>query len=77
MTELISAVFFAIVAWAAVYVIAGPPLERYLRKRNPGIYSERIQGARDLLLFLWALIVFALIALVFRDSIFGAGHGLF
>ncbi len=75
--ELIFVALFALVAWAAVSMIAGPPLERYLRKRNPGISFERIQGARDLLLFFWALIVLATLVLVLRERFFKSSAGLF
>lgn len=39
-----------------MYLITGPPLERWLRRREPQISLEELGRRRDWLMFLWVIV---------------------
>lgn len=47
---------YCALALFTVYVITGPPLERWLRRRQPNISVNDLYLWRDWLMFLWAIV---------------------
>jgi arsenate reductase len=50
-------------AWGTMYLIVGPPLERWLQWRRPSVDRHELYRLQDRLVFLWAIV--NLIILIF------------
>jgi hypothetical protein len=47
---------YMVFAWGTMYLITGPPLERWLRRSQPEMSLDELQRRRDWLMFLWAIV---------------------
>ena len=47
---------YMVFALGTMYLITGPPLERWLHRRKPDISPDDLQRRRDRLMFLWAIV---------------------
>jgi hypothetical protein len=63
---------YMVFAWGTMYVIAGPPLERWLRRRRPEIAPDELQRRRDWLMFLWAIVNLILL-IIWWDRLLAIG----
>ena len=46
---------YMVFALGTMYLITGPPLERWLRRSQPNISSEEVHRRRDWFMFVWAI----------------------
>jgi hypothetical protein len=63
---------YMVFACGTMYVIAGPPLERWLRKSRPDMSPDELQRRRDWLMFLWAIVNLILL-IVWWDRLLAIG----
>jgi hypothetical protein len=72
---------YMVFAWGTMYLIVGPPLERWLQARQPNIMGHDVQRWRDRFVFVWSLVNLIVIAswfYTFRDFWFPKDrNGLF
>ena len=61
MSELWLLIGYMIFAWGSMYLITGPPLEQWLRKRQPNLDAVALQKWRDRFMLVWAIINLLLI----------------